>query len=89
MATQPHTIRLDPASYELLEAEAKRRGVSPEEVARELMRKQLAAGSDDAERMASALAAAAAVRAAMPPVNGVTLARLSRDELERRGTTPE
>lgn len=86
MATQPHTIRLDPATYELLQAEAKRRGISPHEVAQELMRKQLAAGGDDAGRMRSALVAAAAVRASAAPIDVLELARLSRTELERRGT---
>lgn len=89
MATRSHTIRLDPASYELLEAEARRRGFSPDEVARELMREQLAASGDDAQRMRSALATAAAVRAALPPIDGVELARESREQLDRRATQVE
>lgn len=84
MATRSRTIRLDPASYELLAAEARRRGISPDEVAGELMRERLAGAGDVTERMRSALTTAAAVRASMPPIDGVELARRSREQLEGR-----
>ncbi len=71
------------ASYDLLLQEASRRGVEPDALADELVRADLGAGAGDLE---SALAGLVELRARLPDIDGVMLAREARTELERRGT---
>jgi len=75
-------LRLSAASYELLVREARRRGVEPDALADEIVRTNLSAASGD---LASALSALAQFRATLPEIDGLALARESRDELHERG----
>jgi hypothetical protein len=63
MATREHRIRLHRETYDALESEAQRRHVALDELADELVRRQLPALSS---QMPDALAALAAVSAKMP-----------------------
>jgi len=82
VATRARTIRLSPTSYDLLEQEARRRGTDPDALADELLRSDLAAVvPGDLE---VALAALAELRAGLPEIDGVALAREARRELEER-----
>ena len=83
MATSERTIRLPQASYDLLLQEANRRGVEPDALADELVRTDLEASTSDLQ---SALVGLAKLRAELPDIDGVTLAREARTELEHRGT---
>lgn len=83
MATRPRTVRLTPASYDLLEQEARRRGTDPDALADELLRSDLAAPTQG--NMRAALAGLAELRAGLPEIDGVALARGARRELEERG----
>jgi hypothetical protein len=86
------TLRLDPADYERLEGEAARLGMSPGTLARVYVRAGLNAGATEAERRRRAGLAAldrlAALTADLPPVDAVSAARDSRDELARRSVLP-
>lgn len=65
------------ASYDLLLQEANRRGVEPNA----LVRTDLGASTSD---LTSALVGLAELRADLPDIDGVTLAREARTELEHR-----
>lgn len=81
MAAHPRSIRLHDASYELLLREARRRGVEPDALADELLRSGLDDKHGDLE---GALTGLAEVRAGLPDLDGLALAREARDDLERR-----
>ena len=82
MATRPRTVRLQAASYDLLEQEARRRGMEPDALAEELLRADLeGAPSDDLE---AALAGLHELRAGLPEIDGVALAREARRDLDQR-----
>jgi hypothetical protein len=83
MATRPRTIHLPESSYELLRREAERRGVEPDALADELLRDDLATEAGDLDR---ALRGLADLRAGLPEIDGVGLARQARDQLEARST---
>ena len=81
MATR--TIHLPESSYALLTAEAQRRGLNPDALADELVRSDLAArGEQDLEATLKSLAE---LRAKLPEIDGIVLARDARAQLERRG----
>jgi hypothetical protein len=81
MATR--TIHLPESSYALLTAEAQRRGLNPDALADELVRADLAApGEQDLEATLKSLAE---LRAKLPEIDGIVLARDARAQLERRG----
>jgi DNA-binding response OmpR family regulator len=81
MATR--TINLPESSYALLTAEAQRRGLNPDALADELVRADLAArGEQDLEATLKNLAE---LRAKLPEIDGIVLARDARAQLERRG----
>lgn len=82
MATRPRKIRLTPASYELLEREARRRGTEPDALADELVRADLGGPADGID---AALAGLAELRGRLLEIDGVALAREARRELEDRG----
>lgn len=80
MATR--TIHLPESSYALLSAEAQRRGLDPDALADELVLADLAAhGEQNLER---ALKSLADLRATLPEIDGIVLARDARAQLERR-----
>jgi hypothetical protein len=81
MATR--TIHLPESSYALLSAEAQRRGLDPDALADELVRADLAAGSE--QDLEAALTDLAEFRARLPEIDGVVLARDARAQLEQRG----
>lgn len=81
MAAEPYTIRVGEQAFELLEREARRRGVGPDELADELLRTDLSGAP--VERTA-ALAALADLRATLPALDAVAFARAARDELDAR-----
>lgn len=83
MATRARTVRLTPASYDLLEQEARRRGTDPDALADELLQYDLAAGPRG--DLDAALAGLAELRGGLPEIDGVALARDARRELEERG----
>ena len=83
MATHPRKVRLTPASYDLLEQEARRRGTDPDALADELLQADLA-GRAPADLDAT-LAGLAGFRAGLPEIDGVALARDARAELQERG----
>jgi DNA-binding response OmpR family regulator len=81
MATR--AINLPESSYALLTAEAQRRGLNPDALADELVRADLAArGEQDLEATFKNLAE---LRAKLPEIDGIVLARDARAQLERRG----
>ena len=87
--TKTLTLQLDPVEYAHLEAEAQRRGLTPAALARRCIQSGLSADPlADAEerrrRGLTALARLAALRADLPPVDAVQVARESRADLERR-----
>jgi hypothetical protein len=67
MATR--TIHLPESSYALLSAEAQRRGLDPDALADELVRADLAAGSE--QDLEAALTDLAEFRARLPEIDGV------------------
>jgi hypothetical protein len=81
LAARPHGIRLQPGSYELLLREAQRRGVEPDALADELLRADLGDKPADLE---GSLVGLAEMRARLPQIDGAGLARVARDDLERR-----
>jgi hypothetical protein len=81
MATR--TIHLTESSYALLSAEAQRRGLDPDALADELVRADLAAGSE--QDLEAALMGLTEFRAELPEIDGIVLARNARAQLERRG----
>jgi hypothetical protein len=82
MVTSQHTVRLAQASYDLLLQEATRRGIAPDALADELLRTDLGPTAGDLD---GALSNLAELRAQLPDIDGVTLARDARAELEHRG----
>lgn len=77
------TVHLPESSYALLTAEARRRGLDPDALADELVRTDLAAqGEQDLEATLHGLAE---LRAGLPEIDGIVLARDAREQLERRG----
>jgi hypothetical protein len=82
MATRARRIRLTPASYELLEQEARRRGTEPDALADELLRADLGGSPDELD---ASLTGLAELRTRVGDVDGVALARDARRELEDRG----
>jgi len=81
MATR--TIHLPESSYALLTAEARRRGLDPDKLADELVRSDLAAPSE--QDLEATLGSLAELRAKLPEIDGIVLARDARAQLERRG----
>ncbi len=81
MATR--TIHLPESSYALLTAEAQRRGLNPDALADELVRADLAARSE--QDLEVTLESLAELRAKLPEIDGIVLARDARAQLERRG----
>lgn len=82
MATNARTVRLTPASYDLLEQEARRRGTDPDALADELLRSDLGGGAS--EDLDAALARSDELRSRLPEIDGVALAREARRELDNR-----
>jgi hypothetical protein len=82
MATRERTVRVPPTSYDLLVQEASRRGVESDALTDELVRADLGASTGDLE---SVLAGLAELRTRLPDIDGVTLARETRTDLEHRG----
>ena len=88
-------VELDPVDYDRLREEAERQGKAPEALARDYLRAQLPDQTDAAERQHQMLEALEKFRElreqlrreGYPPVDGVELARQSREELERRPYT--
>jgi len=82
MATRDRVIKLPDDAYELLRLEAARRGVEPDALAESLLREDLTHarwdGFDDA------LVGLAELRARLPEIDGVALAREARGELDAR-----
>jgi hypothetical protein len=83
MATR--TIHLPESSYALLSAEAQRRGLDPDALADELLRTDLA--TSDGHDLDATLQSLAELRARLPEIDGVVLARDARAELEQRGSS--
>jgi hypothetical protein len=82
VATESRAIELQPCA--LVQREAQRRGVAPEQVVDEMMRADLAQPKPvDLDLL---LRQAAELRAKLPPMDGVALARDSRADLEERGS---
>jgi hypothetical protein len=93
--TKAITLRLEPADYERLEAEARRLGMTPGTLARVYVRAGLSGGKTRAEQNyrpgLAALEHLAVLRAELrqagyPSVDAVELAQESRAELERRSS---
>jgi hypothetical protein len=82
MATRERTIKLADDAYELLRLEAVRRGVAPDELAESLLREDLTQARWD--EFDDALTALAELRERLPEIDGVSLARKSRAELDAR-----
>ncbi len=84
MATNAHVITLPEDAYEMLRREAARRGVEPDVLAEQLLRADLgpAEGWGDLEETLRTLAD---MRAQLPEIDGVDLARQVRADLEARG----
>ncbi len=82
MAARDRRIKLADDAYELLRLEAARRGVEPDELAEDLLREDLMQarwdGFDDA------LAEIANLRGRLPEIDGLSLAREARAELDAR-----
>lgn len=79
-------MKLDAATYDALEAEARRRHVTPETIVGELVRERLGGGEPaTAEQMKTTLRGLEELRAEVRgPVDAVALVREGREELERR-----
>jgi hypothetical protein len=86
------TLRLEPADYVRLEAEAERLGMSPGTLARVYVRAGLGGGTTEAERRRrvglAALDRLAALTADLPPADAVRAVREGRDELAWRSVLP-
>jgi hypothetical protein len=82
MASRAHTIELQADAFDLVNREAQRRGVSPDQVVEEIVRRGLAVvhGGD----LDAALRRAAELRSTLPSRDGVALAREARADLEAR-----
>jgi hypothetical protein len=81
MATR--TIHLPESSYELLSAEARWRGLAPDALAEELVRADL--GGQGEQDIEAALRGLAELRAGLPEIDGLVLARDARKQLDQRG----
>lgn len=82
MASRAHTIELQADAFDLVNREAQRRGVSPDQVVEDIIRTDLAVvhgGELDA-----ALRRAADLRSTLPRLDGVALAHDARADLEAR-----
>jgi len=82
MATRDRTIKLADDAYELLRVEAARRGVEPDELAERLLREDLTQARWD--ELDGALAELAELRERLPEIDGLSLAREARAELDTR-----
>jgi hypothetical protein len=82
MAMRSHTIELAPDAFDLVSREARRRGVSPDQVVEEIIRTDLATTDGN---LVAALRRAADFRSTLPRLDGVALAREARADLEVRG----
>jgi hypothetical protein len=82
MASRAHTIELQADAFDLVNREAQRRGVSPDQVVEEIIRTDLAVvhGGD----LDAALRRATELRQTLPRLDGVALAREARADLEAR-----
>lgn len=82
------TVRLEAEDYNRLEAEARRQGMEPDALAQTYVRDGLPDDpTEDERRMQAgldALARLAELRADLPEVDAVEIARQSREDLERR-----
>ena len=83
MATR--AIHLPESSYALLSAEAQRRGLDPDALADELLRTDLA--TSNGQDLDATLQSLAELRARLPEIDGVVLARDARAQLEQRGSS--
>jgi hypothetical protein len=79
------TIHLPESSYALLSTEAQRRGLDPDALADELLRTDL--GTGDGQDLDATLQSLAELRARLPEIDGVVLARDARAQLEQRGSS--
>jgi len=77
------SVHLDPAAYELLKAEARRRQLAPDALAAELVRDGLAR-TPTTGQIAAALAALDAVSQKMPEADAVRVIREGREERMRQ-----
>lgn len=86
MAERDHTLELDAATYDALEAEARRRHITPEAIVAEFVRERLGSGRPaTSEQMKTTLRGLEELRAEVRgPVDAVALVREGRGELERR-----
>lgn len=82
MVTRDRTVRLTSASYELLAQEARRRGIDADALADELLRGDL--GARAGEDLEAVLTLSDELRARLPEIDGVALAREARRELDGR-----
>lgn len=82
MATRDRTIRLAEDAYELLRLQAGRRGVEREDLAESLLREDLTQARW--EGFYAALAELAELRGRLPEIDGLSLAREARAELDAR-----
>lgn len=90
MTIRERTVRLDEATYGVLEAEARRRDVEPDLLASQLVREHLGeTRPDQRQRMDAALDALGAIRAQVTgPVDAAALVRQGRDEQLRAAPWP-
>ena len=93
--TKTIAVELEPEEYQRLEDEARRRGTTPGELARDYLRERLGecANAQEAEEKKRQVALAALARLAeltadLPPIDAVQIARESREDLERRFPLP-
>lgn len=82
VASRQHRIELNSDAFELVSREAERRGITPEQVVEEIIQSDLTVveGGD----LDGALRRAAALRARLPRIDGVVLARDARADLQAR-----
>lgn len=85
MVTGQRTIHLPAASHALLPAEAQRRGIDPGVLADELVRADRGTAGEQGD-LEAVLGDPAELRAKLPEIDGIVLARDARDALERRGS---
>jgi hypothetical protein len=74
---------LQPDAFDLAAREARRRGVSPDQLVEEIVRTDL--GRGDGDDLGRAARSSHAAVGDVPPIDAVALARDSRADLEARG----